>query len=206
MLAVERLQRRLRVIRMQLDLVEVRHDLGRVHELLEPTHGEVAHADRAHPVVREQPLERAVGVDRAVEEVRCDLMQDEHVDLLEAELRRRLLEGVEGPVVAVVGRPHLRLDHDVVAVDARGSQTLAHLALVAVRRGRVDVAVAGSDGRLDGSGRLVGRGLEDAEADRRQCDAIAEMHGGFHAIDAPSRRTREGGCIGTRLDGNRVAT
>ena len=50
---------------------------------------------------------------------------------------------------------------------------LAHLALVAVGRRRVDVAVAVAECRLDGVAGLVGRRLKDAEteraASRRRC-------------------------------------
>src|SRR3954466_5916309 len=100
-------------------------------------------------------------------------MEDEQVDLLDAELARTLLEAVQRLVVAVVGDPDLRLDEDVGAVEARGADRLADLALVAVGGGGVDVAVAGGQRGLDGGG-LLRRALKDAEAERGNGDAVVE--------------------------------
>ena len=51
---------------------------------------------------------------------------------------------------------------------------LADLALVAVGRSGVDVAVARLQRGLDSLDRLGGRGLEDAEAEDRHLDAVVQ--------------------------------
>ena len=55
---------------------------------------------------------------------------------------------------------------------------VADLALVAVGGGGVDVPVADGEGRLDRADRLVGRRLEDAEAEHRQLDVVVQREGG----------------------------
>ena len=104
---------------------------------------EVADADGADLAVGEQLLERPVGVEGAVERRGQRLVQDQQVDLVDAELAGALVERVQGRVVAVVADPDLRLDEHLVAVDAGPADGLADLALVAVRGGGVDVPVAG---------------------------------------------------------------
>jgi len=69
-------------------------------------------------------------------------MEDEQVDLVDAQLAGALVEGVEGLVVAVVTDPDLGFDEDVLAIDATAADGIADTALVAVRSGGVDVAVA----------------------------------------------------------------
>jgi len=105
------------------------------------------------PIERTLPwarrVERPVRVDRHVEGGRDGLVQDEHVELLEAELAGALVERVERLAVAEVGDPHLGLDEDLGAVDTRRPQPLADLALVEVRRGGVDVPVAELEGGPD---------------------------------------------------------
>jgi hypothetical protein len=68
-------------------------------------------------------------------------VQDQQVDLLDAELAGRLVEGVQRGVVTVVGDPDLGLDEEFVAGQAEAADRLADLPLVAVRRGGVDMAV-----------------------------------------------------------------
>lgn len=96
---------------------------------------EVRDADGAHPDVGEQPLQRSVGADRRVELARQSLVQDQQVDLLDAELAGALVEGVQRLVVAVVADPDLRLDEDLVAGETEAADRLADLALVAVGGG-----------------------------------------------------------------------
>lgn len=64
---------------------------------------------------------------------------------------------------------------DLVARHARGLDARADLLLVLVGKGRVDVAVAGAQGMLDGLGDLVGAGLPGPEADGG--DLIAGVEG-----------------------------
>ena len=168
-------------------LAEVRVDLHLVHrgshrrglgEAGQVLGHEVADTDRAHHAVVQQRLERPVGLGREVEPARHRLVQDQQVDALDAQLGRALVEGVQRGVVPVVADPHLRLDEDVVAVEPGPPQALAHLALVAVRRGGVDVPVARTEGRLDGGDGLLRRRLEDAVAEGRQRDAVVQGEGG----------------------------
>ena len=69
-------------------------------------------------------------------------MDQEQVDVVEAELGQRPVEGpagIVGPVVTVV---ELAGDEHVGSVKAGGADRLAHAPLVAVHLGGVDVAVA----------------------------------------------------------------
>ena len=61
-----------------------------------------------------------------------------------------------------------------MAPDAGGANALADLALIAVGRGGVDMAIAEAQSLLDRGGGGVGRGLEDAKPDRRHLDAVVE--------------------------------
>jgi hypothetical protein len=63
------------------------------------------------------------------------LVQDQQVELLDAELAGRLVEGVQRGVVAVVGDPDLGFDEDLVASQPGAADRLADLPLVAVCRG-----------------------------------------------------------------------
>ena len=87
-------------------------------------------------------------------------MQDQQVDLVDAELAGALVEAVQRLVVAVVADPDLGLNEDLVAGEPGAVDGFADLALVAVRRGGVDVAVAAAQSRFHGCASLVGRGLE----------------------------------------------
>jgi hypothetical protein len=84
------------------------------------------------------------------------LVQDEQVEVVDAELGHRFLPGVQGLVVAVVADPDLGLDEHVRTVDAGTADALADLPLVAVRGGGVDVPVAGRQRGLDRRRRLLG--------------------------------------------------
>ncbi len=109
--------------------------------------------------------------------MRCGLVEDQQVQLVDVELAGRLRECVERLVEAVVAHPNLRLDEDLVARNARAADALADPALVSVRGGGVDVAVAGLE-RGDNRGRrLIGWGLEDAEAEGRHADAVVQGGG-----------------------------
>jgi hypothetical protein len=98
---------------------------------------EVADADCADLVVREQRLERPVGLERPVEGAGQGLVEDEQVDVVDAELPAALLEAVQRLLVSVVGDPDLGLEEHLGAVEAGGADRLADLALVAVRGGGV---------------------------------------------------------------------
>ena len=164
---------------MHLDLVDRGHDRGAREQPLEVGGHDVADADRTDAAVGEQLFERPVGVDDGVEGGRHRLVQDEQVELVDAELAGALVERVQGLVVAVVADPDLGLDEDVGAVDPGRAEALADLALVAVRGGRVDVPVASRQRGFDGLRGHLGGGLEHAETEGRHHDAVVqgEVHG-----------------------------
>jgi hypothetical protein len=129
----------------------------------------------ADPAVSEKCLPRPVGADGELELPRECLVEDQQVDLVDAELAGALVEGVQGLVVAVVGDPDLGLDEDLRAVETRATDRFADLALVAVRRGGVDVAVTGRQRGLDRCDRLVRSLLEDTEPQGLHLDALLRL-------------------------------
>jgi len=106
-------------------------------------------------------------------------VQDQQVDLVDAELVGALLEAMQRLVVSVVADPDLGLKDDLRALHVRAVDGLADLALVAVGRGGVDVPVAGTECAADGIPGFVGGRLEDPEAEGRYLDAVVERDG-FH--------------------------
>jgi hypothetical protein len=116
-LDAEGLDVRLGEVRMLLDLVDRGDDRGPVEQSGEVVDHEVADADGADLAVGQERLQAAIGLKRSLEGRGQRLVQDEQVDLLDAELARALLEAVQRLVVAVVGDPDLRLDEDVGAVE-----------------------------------------------------------------------------------------
>jgi hypothetical protein len=97
------------------------------------------------------------------------------VEDVDAEFGGGLVEGVQGPVVAVVVDPDLRLDEGLLAGHARASDRFAHFAFVEVRGGGVDVAVARRQGGRDRVGGLLRRGLEHAEAEGGHDDPVVHV-------------------------------
>jgi len=87
-------------------------------------------------------------------------VQDQQVELLDAELAHSLLERVPRLVIAVVGGPYLRLDEDLGTVQAGPTDPLADLALIAIGGRGVDVPVADPQRLGDGGGCLLGRRLK----------------------------------------------
>ena len=81
---------------MHLDLVDRGHDRGAREQPLEVGGHDVADADRTDAAVGEQLFERPVGVDDGVEGGRHRLVQDEQVELVDAELAGALVERVQG--------------------------------------------------------------------------------------------------------------
>lgn len=170
--------------RVILDLVRGGHDLGLGEELLEVDPAVVAHAhsfrlarlDQAfhllprgdvvvvpgHVAFPVGQLGEAVVVavrvhpDGPVDEVQVDVVEPEELEgLVEADLGA-------GRICV----PQLGHDKDVLALhgarrDGR-LDALADLVLVAVAVGRVDEAVAGLEGDLDGGGDFAGPGLPGA--------------------------------------------
>ena len=194
MLGVGCLDVRLGEVGVQLDLVDRRDDVGLGEQLLQVVRHEVADADRPHAPVGEQGLQRLVRGDGFVEPVGGGLMQDEQVQVVDAELAGSFLPGVQRLVVAVVADPDLGLDEHVGTVEAGAADAFADLPLVAVGGGGVDVPVAGSKRGLDGRRRLLRGALEDAQPEGGHRDAVVECKFHVHAfIRCPFRMGRSDG-------------
>jgi hypothetical protein len=73
---------------------------------------EVAYSDSADLAVGEESLEGPVGVEGPLECRGQRLVEDEQVDLVDAELAGAFLVAVEGLVVAVVADPDLGFEED----------------------------------------------------------------------------------------------
>ena len=120
--AVDREELGLPEVGVHLDLVHRRHHRRGCQQRGQVVGHEVADPDRADLAVGQQRLQRLVGADGEVELARQRLVQDQQVDLVDAELAGALVEGVQRLVVAVVGDPDLGLDEDLRAVDARSAR------------------------------------------------------------------------------------
>ena len=105
-------------------------------------------------------------------------MDQVQVEVVEAETLQRGVERLLGVLLAGVLHPQLRGDEQLPAGDAAGGDGAADGFLVAVGGGRVEVAVADGQGVGDGLLGLLGRDLEDAEAEDRHFDAVVEGDGG----------------------------
>jgi hypothetical protein len=137
-------------------------------------HGEVGDADRAHPTLADELLERSPGLDVLVEH-RQRPVDQEQVEDVEPQLAHALVEGAEGGVEPLEVVRQLGGDEDVVEVDAgvgdRRTDTL--LVLVALRG--VDEAVSDVQRGADRRCRLLLRDLEDPEAHLGDLQAV--VHG-----------------------------
>jgi hypothetical protein len=184
-LGVQGLHLTLLEVGVHLELVDGRDDGGPLQQLPQVLDHEVADADGADLAVREQLLQGAVGLERAVKGDRQRLVQDQQVDPVDAELAGALLEAVQRLVVAVVADPDLGRLEDRRAADRRRVHCLTDLALVAIGRGGVDVAVAGVERRGDRSPRLIRRRLEHAEVECRYLDAVVFRVISFRVMGVP---------------------
>ncbi len=133
------------------------------------------------PMLRARPsrlelLERLPGRDEVtVVERRQRPVNQEQVDIVEAERLERAVEsatGVVGPVKAVV---ELARDEHVAAVDTGAADALPDTCLVLVHLRGVDVAVADIQRRPDGIGGFAGVDLEYAEAQLRDFRAVVQF-------------------------------
>lgn len=102
-------------------------------------------------------------------------MEDEEVNVVDAELAGTLVEPVQRLVVAVVADPDLGLDEHLVPVDPGSMDGLTDLTLVAVRGGGVDVPVAGAQRGLNRGAGLLRRGLEHPEPESGHLDAVVQL-------------------------------
>ena len=185
-LGVHRSALRLGEIGMQFNLVDSRHHVRLRQQRLEVFRQEVADADRPHLAVGQQRLKRPVGLDRPIKGGRQRLVQQQQVDLLDPQLGCALIERVERLVIAVVADPDLGLDEDLSAIYTGAADRVADLALVPVRRCRVDVPIPRSECGPDGMRRLLGRSLKHAQADAGNLDTVVQVQiGCCRHVNAP---------------------
>src|SRR5438552_16549436 len=89
----------LREVRMDLDLIDRRNHRAAIEEGREVLDDKVADPDRADLAVSEQALQSAVCPERSVKRRRQRLVEDQQVDLVDAELAGALLEAVQSFLV-----------------------------------------------------------------------------------------------------------
>ena len=106
----------LRQPRVQLDLVDGRHDSGLGEQPVEVVGVEVADPDRADPPFGLEPFEGAPGVNVPVLR-RCRPVDEVKVEQVEAEQVHAVLERAKGAVETVIGVPDFGRHEQVVAVD-----------------------------------------------------------------------------------------
>ena len=136
---------------------------------------EVRDADRPRATVGLELLERLPGRDEvAVVERRQRPVDQEQVDVLEAERRQRLVERAAGVVGLVEAVVQLARDVDVTALEPARADRLADTVLVAVHLRRVDVAIAGVERVRHRLRRLGRRDLEHAEPELRNRVAVVQ--------------------------------
>ena len=85
----------LREVGVHLDLVDRRHDRRLLEQRGQVLDHEVADPDGAHPAVGEQRLQRPVGLQGPSKSDGQRLVQDQQVDLVDAELAGALVEAVQ---------------------------------------------------------------------------------------------------------------
>jgi hypothetical protein len=132
MLGVEILHVSLLKVWVALDLVDQRRHPCTIDKRREVLDHEVADPDRSDFAFGEQRFQGVVGHEGPVERGGQRLVQDQEVDLFDAELCTALLEAVESLVVSVVADADLGLEEDLGAIQAGAADGLADLAFVAV--------------------------------------------------------------------------
>jgi hypothetical protein len=116
-------------------------------------------------------------------------VNQEQVDVVDAQRLERPVERLTGGVRLVGVVAQLAGDEHLASVEARPGDGLAHLGLVAVHLGGVDVPVPGLEGRAHGGRRVLRLDLEDAEAELRNGLAVVQrdVRNGTHAKNSPHR-------------------
>ena len=104
-------------------------------------------------------------------------MDEEQIDVVEAERGQRAVKRGARVVGAVEAVVELARDEDLASVEAEGANRLADAALVAVHLRGVDMPVADLEGLRDGFGGVAGRDLKDAEAELWDGVTVVEVDG-----------------------------
>jgi hypothetical protein len=127
-------------VRVQFDLVDRWRRPGRLNHGSEMVRLEVGHADRPHPALCEQPVQRAPGLGEQAAG-RHWPMDQVQIEIAEAEPPQAGVEGPQRLVVAVVLVPQLGGNEQFVTRHSGRPERSAHAGLVLVSRGCVDAAV-----------------------------------------------------------------
>ena len=158
---------------MGLDLVDRRCDVVVGDEIDEPVGMKIRHPDGAGPALTIQFLHRpprsVVVAERLMDEIEIDVVQAQSV--------QRPLECGLGRVVAGVLHPQLGGHEQLIAWDAAAVQGASDGLFVLIRRGGVDVPVAGVQRLADDRLGVVGGHLEDAESQDRDLDSVVQRDG-----------------------------
>lgn len=179
-------------------------------QLLHVLDAKVAHADGADLTGADELLQLAPRVDKVP--VRVVLLEvvgvggarpvhEVQVDIVGLQAGEAALDGLGDALVP--GVVELGGQEDVAAGHARGLDAVADLLLVAVRKGRVDVAVPVPERRLDRRLDLVRLGLPRPEADGRDLGARVEgegLAGGIVSGDVVRTRQDRGDYLPGVLD------
>lgn len=136
---------------------------------------EIADTNGAYLAIGKEVLKGAIGIQGFVERGRQGLVQDQQIELLNAQFLGALFETVQGLVKAVIVDPNLGLDEDLIARNARAANALAHFTFIAIGGCGIDVTITDAQGFLHGIGCLVRRGLKHAKTDCRYLDTVVEL-------------------------------
>src|SRR5208282_820540 len=135
---------------MALDLIADNWFGGSLQGFLDLRHGEVGYADMTRETLALDAGERAEGFRQR--NLRARPMQQQEIDLAEAEPRQTSARGAFKLAGREVRRPDLRGHEDRVAPDVGCTQALAHRLLVVVHLGGVEVTVTEAQRLLDHAG------------------------------------------------------
>ena len=162
-------------VRVELDLVHGRHHVPFGGEALEMRNLEVRDADRPRPAVLLELLKRLPGRHEvAVVERRQGPVDEEQVDVVEAERRERLVERAPRSVGLVEAIVQLARDVDLRPIEPGRAHRVPDSAFVAVHLGGIDVAVAGAERSCSRRFSIGRRHLEYAEAELGNRVAVVE--------------------------------
>jgi hypothetical protein len=184
-------------VQVHLDLVNGRDDLGLTVQPPQVVGLEVGDADGPGPALAVELFQRPPGLHEvAAVPGRRRPVDQEQVDVLGAERLERLFEGLAGLVGLVRIVAQLAGDEDLTAVQARPGDGLAHLGLVAVHLGGVDVPVPGLERRAHRHHRVLRLDLEDAEAELRDGLTVGQrdVRNGSRGKNSPQQESRMRTC------------
>src|SRR6185503_9703601 len=122
-------------------------------------------------------------------------MDEEKIDLIELEVRQTVARRTLEILRPQIARPDLGRDEHLAARHAGGPQAIANVALVAIHRSGVDVAIAKLEGLLDHSRAGFPAQVPGAEPDQRNAGAVGfnGLHGGDNA--GPASRCQPSGLL-----------